>query len=405
MSPSATVALPVPVAFVPAAETTVDACAQTASWRPGAHIPALDGLRGIAILLVMARHAITPYVKDSTNVLDAAATAVTRPGWAGVDLFFVLSGFLITGLLLDSRDAPHRWRNFFVRRSLRIFPLYYAVLVMLFLVLPRFVDSVDPDWLTLQANQAWYWTYTVNFLNALTLGRGTPLNTAHLWSLSIEEQFYLVWPFVVWLVTPRRLVWIAGTAVVLGLITRAWMAANDIPGAYVLTPVRLDALMVGAMLAVVFRTIGPARLAKPARVALAIGVIAWVLLSALRGVEYRDAVVSVIGFPIVAIVFGAALVVALTPGPGSVVQRLLSTAPLRSWGKYSYGIYVFHYPIIAVCEMKFGFLQQTAAWAGGARLPAVLAFAMIAAGVSYGVAWVSYNVFEGPVLSLKRHFA
>src|SRR3954464_3713102 len=128
------------------------------------HLPALDGLRGLAIVLVLFTHAIALPLEPVQGSLDSAVHALARIGWTGVDLFFVLSGFLITGILLDTRNEPRRWSRFFARRSLRIFPLYYGVLVALFVILPLVARHwTEPTYLTLEKNQAWYWLYAVNF--------------------------------------------------------------------------------------------------------------------------------------------------------------------------------------------------------------------------------------------------
>src|SRR5437899_698335 len=179
----------------------------------GDQMPVLDGLRGVAILLVILNHAIAWPLQPATTRVDAVVGVVAYAGWMGVDLFFVLSGFLISGILLDTRGQPGWWPNFIARRALRIFPLYYGALTVLFVLLPCLVRCSNTELVTLQENQRWYWTYTVNLLAALTHGRGTPLYTAHLWSLSIEEQFYLIWPLIVWACRPRTLLRVAGLAV------------------------------------------------------------------------------------------------------------------------------------------------------------------------------------------------
>ena len=118
---------------------------------PG-HVPALDGLRGIAIAIVFLGHAVALQLTPAG--VEGGLREVLRFGWSGVDLFFVLSGFLITGILLDSKGQPRCWPNFFMRRALRIFPLYYGALFLIFIVLPRLVRWHDPDYALLQANQA-----------------------------------------------------------------------------------------------------------------------------------------------------------------------------------------------------------------------------------------------------------
>src|SRR2546425_7338800 len=134
----------------------------------GDHMPVLDGLRGVAILLVFLNHAIAWPLQPATTRIDAVVGVMAYAGWTGVDLFFVLSGFLITGILLDTRGQPARWLNFIARRALRIFPLYYGALTVLFVLLPWIVPWSNPEFVTLQANQRWYWTYTVNLLAART---------------------------------------------------------------------------------------------------------------------------------------------------------------------------------------------------------------------------------------------
>jgi len=160
-------------------------------------VPALDGLRGIAIILVMLHH-FTYY--RPTSGIDEQIVSVLIFFWTGVDLFFVLSGFLITGILLDTRGNERYFTSFYARRILRIFPLYYLILFLALVVLPKFPAvhtvligqdaSVDlpPQWP--------YWLYLTNFSIA---DRGWVHGWVDVaWSLAIEEQFYLIWPLVVW---------------------------------------------------------------------------------------------------------------------------------------------------------------------------------------------------------------
>src|SRR2546427_8382575 len=211
-------------------------------------MPVLDGLRGVAVLLVLLIHAIWGPLRPATASIDVVVRAVAYAGWMGVDLFFVLSGFLITGILLDTRGQPGWWPNFIARRALRIFPLYYGALTVLFVLLPRLARWSEPQFTTLQANQTWYWTYTVNLLAALTQGRGTPLSTLHFWSLSVEEQFYLIWPLIVWACKPRSLLRVIGLIVIGGLsfLLRVVLhyPANP-PCPPLLTPGRLHGLLAG----------------------------------------------------------------------------------------------------------------------------------------------------------------
>ena len=375
----------------------------------GDHLPALDGFRGAAMIVVFLNHAIAVPLAEATTRIDAAAHAIGYMGWVAIDAFFVLSGFLITGILLDTQGQPRWWPDFFVRRALRVFPLYYGALVVLFVLLPRLVRWSEPDFRTLQANQWWYWTYVVNLLAALTRVRGTPLGTAHFWSLSVEEQFYLTWPLVVWACKPRGLFRVAALAAIGGLGFRLalvlWDPSNA-RAAFFLTPGRLDGLMIGAALAVLARM--PGGLARVGALAPRVFTAALVtlgLLAALRGGLYLgDPVVAVAAYPVVALAFGALLVMALTRPPTSRLVRLLSSDWLRNWGKYSYGIYVIHLPLLSAIEYKTRFYRHGVAWLGGSRLPATLLFAAVGMSLSYMLGWLSYHLSEKRFLALKRLF-
>lgn len=159
-------------------------------YNPKQHISALDSIRGVAVLLVILFHCYPTYI--------------TKLGWLGVDLFFVLSGFLITGLLLDAKGKNNYYRNFIVRRTLRIFPLYYFALLLCLVIVPIvFKSLLPPDYGYYTANQLWFWTYTQNWLFSKT-GFPENLTLVHFWSLAVEEQFYLFWPLFVRIFFPEN---------------------------------------------------------------------------------------------------------------------------------------------------------------------------------------------------------
>jgi peptidoglycan/LPS O-acetylase OafA/YrhL len=156
------------------------------------YIPALDGIRGLAIVWVVLHNATDISMAPASGVFRALGL-LTHTGWIGVQLFFALSGFLITGGLLDTQRSAHYFRDFYAKRALRILPLYYGVLFALLVVvplIPAFSASISSE------GQASLWLFTVNWTHT------APYGFAHFWSLAIEEQFYILWPLVVWRLTP-----------------------------------------------------------------------------------------------------------------------------------------------------------------------------------------------------------
>ncbi|HEY7898160.1 MAG TPA: acyltransferase, partial [Gemmatimonadaceae bacterium] len=235
----------------------------TAGWRPDRHFAPLDGLRGIAILLVLIHH--FGAVMTPASHVDYLFLHVTGWAWVGVDLFFVLSGFLITGILLESIDDPRYYRTFYARRALRVFPLYYAFLLALsFIILPLIrllaahgVVSVGAEWLgNPVTRQPQIWLYLTNHLIAVRGFAAVPAFTAVFWSLAVEEQFYLVWPTVVRHMQREYLLWFAYAAIVVAFCFRVWIHFSGTwspDAAYVLTLARMDALAVGAVIAMLVR--------------------------------------------------------------------------------------------------------------------------------------------------------
>ncbi|MBS0244284.1 MAG: acyltransferase, partial [Proteobacteria bacterium] len=168
------------------------------------HIPALDGIRGLAVIMVLLFHFIC--AATPLNNIEALVIRFFNYGAYGVELFFVLSGFLITGILYDARSKPNYFKNFYIRRTLRIFPLYYGVLFLTFVVAPLIPWLSGPTLSYMAEHQAWAWLYATNVFIAIK-GYWAYAYLEHFWSLSVEEHFYLFWPFLVyWLApSPRRL--------------------------------------------------------------------------------------------------------------------------------------------------------------------------------------------------------
>jgi peptidoglycan/LPS O-acetylase OafA/YrhL len=369
------------------------------------HETAIDGLRGVAILAVMLFH-FTMY-EHSARPLYRSALTVAGAGWAGVDVFFALSGFLITGILLDTKGRPCFFRTFYLRRALRIFPLYYTVVAGVMLVLGLTLATRDPEVRDLFGRQLWLWTYSINIEGALS-GRwdfnagGLFLN--HFWSLAIEEQFYLVWPVVVLALSRRALaltaVTMAGTSLVLRAVLTAYGVAPTT--VYSFTPCRVDALALGGLAALLVRE----RVRRRVQLALVAAIAAAAHLAWLayreRGLPWLNPRVDVGGLTSLAVV-ASALLVGLSVRPEARVFRPLRSRALVFLGKYSYATYVFHYLLWPRLERHVPAPRLAAA--SGSELVGLAGHVAIGIAVSVAVAVVSFHVLERPFLGLRRHLA
>ena len=366
------------------------------------HTPALDGVRGIAILLVLFHH-FTLF--DPVTSVGAWLGFLALLGWCGVDVFFVLSGFLITGILIDARGSSGYFSSFYARRVLRIFPLYYLIVFLSFIVLARFswwhdllVGAGDiPQWP--------YWTYLVNFAIA---ERGDfkhgVLDVA--WSLAIEEQFYLVWPAVVWLLPPKLLGWVCGAIVLVVPILRslALDAGAEPVDAYVLPHLRADALALGALLAWLsrhnvlqdLRPLGPFALIGGAAGAV------WCAVES-GGAWWWEPLTQRLGYSLFALAGAGLVVLAVTREETSLWQRFLRAGWLRAFGKYSYCMYLIHLPVSRLVQ-EFVFGPEQFPRIVGAVWPAQLGFYVLATAPTFALAWLSWHFFEEPILRLKKRF-
>jgi peptidoglycan/LPS O-acetylase OafA/YrhL len=404
----------------PAAETGPSATTASAdpAARHAAHVPVLDGIRGLAILLVLLCH-LTMY--GGEHRFDGWIDYLAWWGAIGVDLFFVLSGYLITGILVDARGRPGYFKNFYARRVLRIFPLYYAVVALSLLVLPRFLPPAQAARFgKIAGDEPYYWLYLQNFSIARAgQWRHGVLDVT--WSLAIEEQFYLVWPTVVFLCSARAMKRLCAALFLVALVSRA-VAARwlHLPAfsVYVLTPCRLDALAAGAYLAVRarepsgLRALVPlARRLGPAAGGAALGIV--VLEYAADLVTNYDAgwgPYSVLVCPsLVALAFASLLVVVVEAERGGRLHRAFASRWVCFFGVYSYGLYLVHLPIRAlVADRVYG-----PAWrsprhvflsVGGTEILGQLLFYPLALAAIVPVAWLSYHLYEKQFLKLKRYF-
>ena len=329
----------------------------------------LDSLRAFAILPVLYTH-FWKY-----NWL----------GTAGVFLFFMLSGYLITGILLRSRGKPSALRNFYFRRALRIAPIYYVTLTLSWLIDPRGIQESFP-WHALYLSNVWF-----------TLKNGwSPWFTAHLWTLSVEEQFYLVWPLLILMLPWRAIRPAIWCAILLGISFQfggAKFLGINILGAGILTPAPLDKLGIGALLALAEAGLGfPRSLTNSGWAALA-GV---VMIEALP-INRASGWAPILRTELLMLAF-AALIAAASSGISGPAGAVLNCRAVRYIGRISYGIYLFHLFVYGAVAAIVGLI-------GLRPLEHGLATFVFLSALSIGVAALSWHFFERPLNRLKERLS
>jgi len=384
------------------------------------HLPALDGVRGLAISLVMAVHLFSnplPWGGFFQNTFKQLLSY----GALGVEVFFVLSGFLITGILQDSRTRPGYFKNFYMRRCLRIFPLYYGVLALVALWafgLPTLVQLEPPtlsDMQRLQDIQGWLWSYGLNvYIWVHDVSAWTQLPyVAHFWSLCVEEHFYVFWPLVVFFFPRKPLMYVSLGMVAFSMFARMYMYATDANplAIYVLTFCRLDALCLGSLLALAVR--GECRpeedmrwMRKAAHGLLGGGAL-FIVVSFFVTLGNKESLLWVVMKPLretaFNVVFAGICACALVAGPRSLTAVFFCSSPLRFLGRYSYGLYVYHAMLASYFVRQDGhsFVKQ---W-----LPNDVAAACVLGGLgcvaSCLIALLSFHVYEKHFLKLKVFFS
>jgi peptidoglycan/LPS O-acetylase OafA/YrhL len=341
----------------------------------------LDGVRGIAALMVIQFHLW----------LDGFLTGVPFPtvlkglaviGQTGVDLFFVLSGLLITRILLATRDQPAYFRNFYGRRSLRIFPLYYFALVISFFVMPWVTHS---PWVP-ASQQLWYVFYLQNIPD--TFPQFEAAGPLHFWSLAVEEHFYLAWPLLVWFTPQRRMGILCLATVGLAIVSRGVIQSAGLSPFY-LTPCRMDALALGGLLATM-----EAGFRQHPRRAMYLGwsaiPLAFVLLALWPYASGSRWWWLAVCKPTLIAGTYAAVLGCLAWSPCFPGRAVLRSSVLTACGTISYGLYVYHPFLIDVVN----------AW----KTPKTLASALVVVVASLIVSMLSYMLLERPFLRLKRYF-
>jgi peptidoglycan/LPS O-acetylase OafA/YrhL len=382
----------------PRYDNHVPAYREPSESRSRAHLPGLDGVRGIAILSVILFH--TPGIAATGSTIGKVVSHVANLGWIGVDLFFVLSGFLITGILIDQRDSPSYFRTFFSRRFLRIVPVYVAFVLFSIWLAPLVHASTAETAIKVRNLQPWYWTYLVNVRIALHGWLSVGEGTTHLWSLCVEEQFYLLWPLAVFTLSSRSLPRLAIACVAFAELSRLLMVMLGAPGEvnYVLLPTRIDALAVGAFLACTVRD-STMMIAVQRRRTLLLVISLLALMPPLiaeHTLDFQGPLTQLLALPAIAVMSGLLVLKA------SESTTWIGTRILRFFGRYSYGMYIWHVAVISIVYACFSSTihQQDSPLA---VLSFALLFLLVLAATTV-TALVSWHMIEAPFLRLKRLF-
>ena len=360
------------------------------------HMPALDSVRGLAILgVLLFRFHTGPQMEFAWG---ERLFSLLELGGKGVDLFFVLSGFLITGILHDAKESPHYFRNFYMRRTLRIFPLYYAVLVVTLVLLPSLGVATWSLYPEAFEYQGWLWFYGANLLQAFQ-GRWSLGAFEHFWSLAIEEQFYLFWPLVIGCCSRLTAKRVCAAMFFSSIITRViWVAAGGADATTeTLTLFRLDELALGAWLALQVREPQGFQRMYPWAVGGAISLGLVVGPCFLLGKRFWTIPLSLL-----AMLFGCMLILAVAAAKESWWGKFWNSHLLQFLGKYSYGMYLFQpllVPLVASLISAERFSQQL-----GSALAGRIVYLATMLTLTTLAALASWHLFEKHVLKFKRLF-
>ncbi|MEE9438640.1 MAG: acyltransferase [Saprospiraceae bacterium] len=336
------------------------------------YFPLLDGLRGLAISLILIRHCI----KSDNAIIDL----MVQKCWIGVDIFFALSGFLITNILLNDKGNKGYFSRFYIRRILRIFPLYYFTLIVVFLIIWYF--QLEDQYVFIE-NWGCFFTYTQNILFAFDNEEHNMLMLFHFWSLAIEEHFYLFWPLLVYFLSKNRLL-----AVCILLITFSTSLRFYFPRHvnYIFTLTRFDALAAGSIIAIIYVQYHHLIL----KYLDYVFIVSSLLLAFIMMSSYP--LLSPFKYTMVG-VFSASLVTyCIIPNKYSKIFNILFDNKLmKTLGKYSYGLYVLHYIIFIYFYQIIGehsFIND------------ILFFITM-----FSITYVVYHLLEKPFLKLKKVLA
>jgi len=346
------------------------------------YINELDGVRGCAALMVMFFHFFQVKGFHGAQWKDLIQK-LSIFGQTGVTLFFVLSGFLVTRILLSSKNGQGYFKNFYIRRVLRIFPLYYLFLLLYYWVFPLFSDKGFIPW-----PQQWYfWVYLQNFAYTFNWNISGPY---HFWSLAVEEHFYLLLPLLIYFLPLKRLVTSVYILIAVSFIVRVILLKQGY-SVFCFTFTNLDALLAGTLLAIKENKYGLSSFSfKKFGLQLLLLIVPTIVIWMFTGGKSLF-FIQAFKYPLISYVYYSLLGIVLSAGKSNFLKSLFTNKFIRYTGKISYGLYVYH-PLM--------FVYYTGHWdTNNFVLDLLICFAF-----AFSVASVSYFFFESRISTLKKHF-
>ncbi len=364
------------------------------------HNAALDGIRGMAIVFVLLRHLINVNASTNTPVYNFAR-GLHDSLFCGVDIFFALSGFLITRILINTVSDPHYFRSFYARRSLRIFPLYYGVLLALLACTPLLhIHWAGQQWRLLTYSNRLFesrhasWTFYFN----------ERVSLVNFWSLHIEEQFYMLWPlFVFFIRSPRRLLTFASGTSVVAFLLRIWMQAHGFSQPFIYTSLlsRMDGLLIGACLAIALQTRFQQAVMKLATPVFFTAAALFAIDFSMQEWPSTSGITWLFPLEFTLLAIASSGLIAMCLKPRTRAANVFSNPALRFFGKYSYGLYVFHsiLPCFGFAAVRSYLLDHIHPAIAANMLNTALELSLTVC-----LSILSFYCFESPFLKLKRFF-
>jgi peptidoglycan/LPS O-acetylase OafA/YrhL len=375
-------------------------------------IPELDGIRGLAVLLILIAHYVFgSFTPDDESILAVSVHFVFSLAWSGVDLFFVLSGFLIGGILIDQRGTENYFKTFYLRRICRIFPLYFLWLIifviLFFLISARFHQKWVLPLFDLQGIPQWlYFFFLQNFRMAKS-GLFGPCWLGSTWSLAIEEQFYLLMPLIIWLMPARKLPHLLVLLILMVPLFRIYLYLYHYNiFQYVLLPCRADSLLLGVLCACLFRN-------KSARdwleanqprlfqmfIVLMLGGVYLTFIAKGKDVFYVGNLFEITswGYTCLASFYACLLLIVLTAKSGMIVG-IMRLPMLRKLGTIAYGVYLIQGVMLLVAHGLMGKEASIKNFSDG-----LITFAALVATLL--LAKFSWRFFEKPIIDYGHSFS